>query len=328
MTGRPSRLLVVLLLAGLGGACSSLPEGVDRVEVVRSWLAAQRYDDALDGCEEILEDDEDEDAVANGLRLSRVERADVWFTAAESALALGEHRKAYTYYRQILENAPWSTYTAVIEDRLFTIGEAFFFSDEYDGIFDDRGRGVEVFETLQVHFHRSDRADDALRLIADYFEREEDWLSASTAYERLWKEYPESEWAERALWRAGHDRLQLVGGPEYDQQGLLAARELLSLSVAVHPRGVAVDEAQADLARANDMLAGFEVLVADFYAGRGIAEGEALHLTNAVLMYPQTPSGQVAAARLAALGLTAVDSPSTSSIDKARRVPPPWEDAK
>lgn len=320
-------LVGVVLAAGIataGGCAVTIPEGVDRLEAVQAFAAAERHEDALEVAEDILEDDENADG--DEPRLSRLERADLWFTAAESALALGQHRKAYTYYRLLLENAPWSTYTAVIEDRLFSIGTTFLYDEDYGGFFDDRDRGVEVLETLAVHFHRSDQADDALRHVADHFAREEEWIEASMAYERVWREYPDSEWAERSLWLAAHYRLRPVPGPEYDQQGLLLVHELLTRSRDVHPRGVAADEVASDLARTRELLAAGEVIVADFYAGRGIDAGVSLRLANAALLYPETEGGRTAARRLAELGVTpSADAPATSSIDKSRRVPPPWE---
>ena len=80
--------------------------------------------------------------------------------------------------------------------------------------------------------------------MADYFasEGEKEWLEASLTYEQLYTDYPESEWAERALWLAGHTRLRRVYRAGYNHGDLIKAHELFQLSRRVHPRGAAAAE--------------------------------------------------------------------------------------
>jgi len=319
------RPAILLLLAA--AACGSPPlvEGMDRLESARRYLELERYDDAFDLSEELLDPDFEED---DGSKPGLEARGEASYIAAESALALGKHLKAFRRYRDVLENAPWSPHAAAIEERLYEIGLVFFYDDEYGGWFDSRSRGVEVMETLQVHYRRSDLADDALRHVGDYFASEDvlELTEAALVYEQLFREYPDSEWAERSLWLAGHCRLQSVPGPEYNREELLRARKLLRLSLEVHPRGVNAQDAQADLLAVEGLLAAGEVLVADFYAGRGVAAGEHLRLANAALLYPDTEGGRAAAARLQAAGLdlaTLAATPSAHSMDAHEPRPAP-----
>ena len=256
------------------------------------------------------------------------DRAEAAFLAGEADFALGNHGRAFERYRYVLENAPWSEHAAVIEDRLYAIGEAFFLSDEYSGWFGDRGRGVAALETLQAHFRTSDRADDALMLVGDYFASEHEYPEAALSYLRLVDTYPDSEWAERCLWLAGHCRLTYAQGPKYDRNDLLRAREVLQRSIATHPRGVAVQEAKADLASCEEQLAAAELYVAEFYRGRGNAMGEVMRLANAALLYPRTEGGQVASARLLAMGLdpeALKGDRRRQSTDNVRVSRPLWE---
>ena len=221
---------------------------------------------------------------------------------------------AFDDYRWILENAPWSEHVAVIEDRLFTIGKAMLFGEEYSGWFDDRGRGVEVMETLAAHYRASDKADDALRLVGDYFASDEvrAWGEASMSYLRVADEFPDSEWAERCLWLAGHCRLNEALGPRYDRNELLRAEMLLKRSLKDHPRGVAGREPGGP--RRCRELAPAELVVADFYAGRHVLPGEIVRLTNAAALYPETEGGKQATQRLLAMAST---RPSWPRIPRA-----------
>lgn len=258
------------------------------------------------------------------------DRAEGAFLAAEAERERGRLGVAFDRYRWVLENAPWSEHAALIEDRLYEIGQTMLFGEDYSGLFDDRARGVEVLETLAAHYRASDHADDALKMVGDYFASDDvqAWGDASLAYLRVADDYPESEWAERCLWLAGHCRLRGAEGPAYDRNELLQARELLERSLSRHPRGVAVQDARADLATCRESLGRAELIVADFYAGRGVTSGEQLRLANAALLYPDTKAGQEAASRLAAAGvdpLAIAKDKRLTSVDTVKYRAPRWE---
>lgn len=315
----PRLPLILVLCAALVACRSARPlEGMNDFESAKVYAEWGQYDKSLELAERAVEDDE----------LDPDQEADANFLAAESALALGLHLRALRLYRKVLENAPWSPNVADIELRLYEIGVAFLTLDEYGGFFDSRARGVEALEMLQAHFRRSDKADDALRLVGDYFGREDvrEWLEAAITNERLFREYPDSEWAERALWLAGHFRLRLVYGPEYNRDEMLRAQALLELSLKTFPFGAKARESQEDLLKVRNLLADGEVLVADFYRARGNMVGERLRLANAAILFPTTEAGQVALQRLGELGIYLEDienDPVRTSLDTFEPPPDP-----
>lgn len=318
--------LAALVLAGCAGP-RPLP-GMDLLASARFAFEHERHEEALEFAEAVLEQRDEEAGADDVTRPGTQAEGEAAWIGAESALALGRHLKAFRLYKRVLESAPWLPQAAVIEERLYQIGLAFLYDDEYGGWFDSRARGVEVLETLQVHFRRSDLADDALRHVGDYFASDEvrEYTEAALVYERLQREYPDSEWAERSLWLAGHCRLKSVPGPSYDREEQLRAWDVLRRSLALHPRGVAAAEAARDLAAVREMLARGEVLVADFYAGRGVLEGERLRLANAALAFPGTEAGEEARARLLAMGLdpaALAADPALASLDTLKARPAP-----
>lgn len=313
-------LTALTALTTLTAACAStadLPRGADDLDTARMWLEMGRFEESADLARPLARDTDESPQV----------RAEAAFVAGEAEFADGKHAKALQHYRYILENAPWSPHADLIRDRLFEIGEIFFHDERYDGWFGGRGRGVEALEAFQAWFRNDDRADDALRLVADYFETEREYEEAAFTYERLIETYPESEWVERSLWRAGWCRLQIAQGPEYDRDELLRAQEKLRTSLRTFPRGVAAQEAAADLARVRDQLARSELVVADFYRSRGKWEGERLRLANAWLLYPETQAGALARDRLAAanVDLEALETDAgLSSVDSVKPGKQPW----
>lgn len=316
--------LLALALLPLAGCFAPKPlPGMGLLETAQTYLDEQRYDDAAEAAEWLLEEDQKPP-------LSAGDEAEAAWIAGESRLALEDHEKAFKHFKRLLETAPWSPHAALLERRFFDIGMALLYDPRYDGwVFDSHARGVEVMTALQVHFRRSDLADDALRHVADYFASDEEWLEASLSYEQLFDEYPDSEWAERALWLAAHMRLRRVYRPGYDHGDMWKAHELLQTSRRVHPRGSSAREAKDDLVKVRELLAATDVMVADFYAGRGQVLGEQLRLANAALMYPETSSGLAAAQRLVAFGLD-VDAlagdPRVSSVDSRVSRLSPWEE--
>ncbi len=291
------RLPTVALLAGLllaAGCAATLPKNVTPMDGAVLAFAEGDFESASRWAGRVADDTD------AGLPV----RAEAAWIAAEADLARGEDVKALRRYRWILENAPWSESVGMIEDRLFELGEIFFHDPRHESwFFGSRNRGVEAFETLQAHFRRSDRADDALKAVGDYFVSEKDWYQAGLTFEELWEEYPDSEWSEYALWMAGHTRWEASQGADYDRDEMLRAKALLEVSLTTHPRGVASKQAEADLVHVIEALAWNEVIVADFYSARGSSVGERLRLANAALLYPETEAGMLAAARLDAMGL-------------------------
>jgi tetratricopeptide (TPR) repeat protein len=316
---RPALVLVLVLVLAAGCSGPQLGDPHTALERVRELVAAGETDEAAELGGVLVASEE----------ASPEDRAEAAFLAGEAEMQLGRPVKAFERYRYVLENAPWSTHAIAIENRLLEIGKLMLFSDEYGGFFSDRGRGVDALETLAAHFRASEQADDALKLVGDYFAGPdvEEWGEAALSYQRVADEFPQSEWAERCLWLAGHCRMLLAQGPRYDRNSLLQARELLQRSIETYPRGVAITESRADLANVLDQLAESELLVAEFYAARGVLAGERLRLANAALGYPATPAGRWARERLLAMGIDPADlaNPSDNSLDAIRAVRPLWE---
>jgi len=315
-------MLRPLLLAAACAACVSQPLGDPATALARveALASAGEHEEVAELGERVLTSPD----------VSPDDKAEVAWLAGEAEFARGRHGAAFERFRWVLENAPWSTHAAAIEGRLFESGRVMLFGEEYSGWFDDRARGVEVLETLVAHFRASPRADDALKLVGDYFADDEvqAFGEASLSYLRVVDEYPDSEWAERCLWQAGAVRLREAQGPAYDRNELLRAQALLQRSLREHPRGVALADARADLAACREQLAANELVVADFYQGRGVPAGELLRLANAALLYPETEAGRLARSRLLAAGLDPAalqGDPRRHSTDTVKFVLPRWE---
>lgn len=323
---RPLTTSLLALALALLTACSGPPllDGADHIESARLYRGLGDLESAAELAEIAIDDHDD-------LGLDSRAVAEATWIAAECRFEQGEDVAAARHYRWLLESAPYSPHLTAIESRLFTLGERLLYDEKHGGWFDDRGRGVEVMTLVQVHFSRSDRADDALRHVADYFASEdvEEWDEASRTYYQLFDEYPASEWAERSLWMAAHCQLERVYKAAYNRRALLKALRFLKLSREVHPRGAAMAQVRDDLASCRELLAATHLAIAEFYAGRGRGLGEELHLANAAAGYGETESGQLARQRLLARGLdpaALAADPAYHSLDMEIVLRGPWDD--
>jgi len=229
------------------------------------------------------------------------DRETLEFRRAQALHALGRPWDAYLASKAFAEKYPTSARRSEIARILHEIGLA------YDrdpsalpvlGWFPKRRSAVPVFETLVENFPKGDEADEALRRIGALRFEEEEWIEARTAYERLLKGYPGSEWADLAEFRIGICHLKEAHSPSLDLREMRKAREALEGYLKNRPEGSRRREAEASLAQVLEMLAEREWRTGDFYRRIGNAFGARNHWKSAVSGYPGTKGADKAAAAL------------------------------
>ena len=244
--------------------------------------------------------------------------------AAEARFALEEYPAALVHYRRLLDENPFTERSLEIAGRVWTIGETLVWREGgwFEDLAAERDVGVEALNLLVTHFPRDERADDAWKELAAAFAHDGAWQAAADIYERLVREYPESEWRDLALFKVCEAYARQSRGGAFGVDPLYLADAALVRYLAVYPDGNFVEEAEAERRRLADEITRHELLVADFYAERGHEDGERLHLTNAALRFPETEAAGVARERLAARGW----EPDEASLDllRPRRDRPPW----
>ena len=245
------------------------------------------------------------------------EAEEALYIAGEASFQDGSLWDAFEYYREILLRFRTSGYIDKIPPRLYRIGTSYLERKGgfWGSIFHPRGKGVKIMDYLVAHFRRIDLADDALLAVADYYYGDEKWEDAAMYYIRLVKEYPASEWVEKSVFRLGRSWFHSTKGPSYDRDPLVKAYRAFQVYLQRWPQGSFKEKAQASAIRARDMLAAKELEIADFYQHQGQDYGAWIHLSNLVLLFPETGPGKTAAARLKRRGW------DTSINSKDRVVP-------
>ncbi len=226
-------------------------------------------------------------------------RAEFLFLAAESALAAGQPYPAFELYQRLLREYPSTPrFTAVVE-RLYVIGRLFCLGKaerkSWLGIAtEDREFGIQVLRRFIEARERHPRADDALHAIALARLDMHEWEEAIDAWERLAREYPDSEWAQTAEYRAALTLLEMSDGARYDKIPLEAGRRRLVRYLQRHPKGNHAKEAEEKLREVEEALARQKLDVVHFYLRRDEVYSADVYLAAILREYPGTEAASEA----------------------------------
>lgn len=285
------RLALAFVVASSG--CSLVPkvDGVSALDLTsrqvadaaQSAFSAGESAYAADLAEHVLKTDFDFD----DLEAMR-------FIAAEGRFQSGDLREALPHYRRLLDEFPQTTHDRIVCKRAFAIGKQFLAAPRtwFGDFGTERDVGIEALTFLVTKFPRSDLADDAWKELAQTFFDDRQYQAAADVWERLVREYPDSEWTDLALYRvASAYRLQ-TRGQSFDADPLLRAHAALERYLTRYPDGNFVADAKRERAELEDLIAQRELDIAQFYADRDVVVGERLHRANAALRFPKSGTAQ------------------------------------
>ena len=234
-------------------------------------------------------------------------RSEHVFYAAEAALAAGRHYESYELYRTLIQSFPTSRRIPGVIERLFLIGRAYAEGKArkpslFLGVETlDREFGITLLSNFQKARPRHALADDAMHYIAVAHEGLEHYPDARDAWDRLTVDYPESEWAQTAQFRAALTYVHESEGPAYDTSLLLTGLAKLRAYRDRYPTGNHAAEAGEEIARLEQELGAFTVEQARFYLRRGQDYSAQLYARAVVRDYPDTQAASDAKDLLAAL---------------------------
>ncbi len=227
------------------------------------------------------------------------EAEEALYVAAESSYREEELREAFGFFKELVSRFPATSYSRLVAERDYAMGCSFFEEGEgFFGIFKTRSYGVKVMNHLMTYFPTSDLADDAQLAIGEYFFSVDDYVAAAESFERIMKEYPTSEWVEKATFMTGLSYYRLNKGPSYDRESLLRSIEFMRFYRDRYSTGNFFEESGEILDDSCERMAAKELEIALYYLDQDQDRGGRIHLANAALLFPETESGQKAQALL------------------------------
>lgn len=211
---------------------------------------------------------------------------DAWLVVIDSYIERESWPTAFGECEKLLAAHPETKYRTAVLRREFQIGEAIAASRVHLLFFSLKRleEGIKVLERVIEHAPFGPLADRALYAIGEAQFRDGDYAAARDTYERLLKQYPNSELVVRARVRRATANQRLTEGPAYDLQPAVAARremeDLARLSGDAQAARYARD--LRDVVARGDYDAGL------FYFGRFSIDGGVRYMRAVMARYPDS----------------------------------------
>ena len=137
-------------------------------------------------------------------------------------------------------------------------------------------------------------ADKSTYKMAECYRRLRRYDQAIEAYEKVIKDYPESDLVSEAKYQLAYTRYEASLDPEYDQETTEEAlREFKKISKTTAVPAVA-EEAEAALRELRSKKAGNAIKIAEFYERQKKYQSAIIYYKDIVSKYPDTKEGEKA----------------------------------
>ncbi len=211
---------------------------------------------------------------------------DAWLVVIDSHIARRNWPRAFEECEKLLARHPQTRHHGAILRREFQIGEALAASHVWLLFFrlSRLDEGIRVLERVIEHAPFGPLADRALYAIGEARFRDGDYRAAAEAYDRLLKQYPNSDLVIRARVRRATANQRLAEGPAYDSVPAEAARRDME-DLARMSGSKRVARYARDL---RDMTARGDYDSGLFYFSRYSIDGGVRYMKAVMARYPDT----------------------------------------
>ena len=223
--------------------------------------------------------------------------ADAYLLRGDAKALRSRYYEALFDYEYVIRAYPASEHFHAALERELAVADAFGrgVKRHFLGlrILPASGEAEELYIRIQERAPGSKVAERAGIELADFYYRRSEMFLAAEAYELFLRNYPDSQWRERAMQRQILANLATFKGPRFDATGLIEAQQRLREYERDFPAAAERLGAQALRTRIDETLATRAYLIADWYERRS-------KLVSAVVMYKQVlkdHSGSLASRR-------------------------------
>lgn len=227
---------------------------------------------------------------------------DAQYYAGRSYEELGKYYFAYQNYQKTLENYPYTERSEEIIRREFNIA-GIFQTEEEPKLMElelslSLERAIEIYKKIVENNAFGPYADKAIFQMADCYRRSQKYKESMKAYEKLIKDYPESDLVDDAKYQLAYTRYEASLSPEYDQgstEEALAAFKKLSMTTSV-PK--VAEEADLVLRELKEKKALSLYNIGIFYEKRKKPHSAVIYYKEVMGKYPGTDGAQKSRIRL------------------------------
>ncbi len=156
----------------------------------------------------------------------------------------------------------------------------------------DRGDYTVAIDLLTSYVNTgtgSADIDQAVYLLGSAYLKQKDWPSAQAQFERIARDYPESDSSSAAGYRLGEALLGQSRGPDYDQEFTLKALEQMKRVVQDAPGSDWATLAEQRIAECRVRLARKLWRSGDLYVKQNLYEPALIYYRSVITEYSDTP---------------------------------------
>lgn len=212
----------------------------------------------------------------------------------DAQVLLGEEFEALYDYEEVIKIYPGSDQFVLALEREMEIAIRYLNGLRKKGLFGFRFEdGVPVGEELLIRVQErlpgSQLAERAGIELSDYYYRTRDLKMAAESYDVFTRNYPRSEYGQKALLRRIYSNIAQFKGPEYDASALIEAQQLIKRFVRYYPADAEQAGVGDALSARLDESAGAQMLeVGRWYLRRSDPVSARLILKRLFRRHPNT----------------------------------------
>lgn len=242
---------------------------------------------------------------------------DAMFMVGECYFFSDKYPAAYDAYEELLKKYKRSRHLEQVVVREFRIGQYWLdhhtkdpswiitpnITDKTRPRLDTLGQARRAFKSVRLNDPTGDLADDSLIVTANSHFTRGDWDEAAYHYTLLVREYPDSEHQYDAHVLGVQSHLRIYQGPAYDDTPLNESERLMKQVLRQFPQLPADQRERLTRVKAQIAAARAErdFNTAEFYEKQGFADSARQYYQDIAQEFPNTPHGQRAMQRYAAL---------------------------
>lgn len=204
---------------------------------------------------------------------------------------------AHKAYKELLTKYPFSAYFVKALEREYNLGLKFL--QGYRRKFWDITKPIEnpapeIFDLIVSVSPNGKYAPGALYYKGLYFKKKRQFAEAKSAFEKLLRSYPDSEFADKAEYQLAMCYYEMSLDPQYDQEYTAKAIEALRRFVKKYPDSTFRSRAEELIAELEEKKARHLLEVARFYLKQGNERSAKIYLQDLIEHYSGTKTAREA----------------------------------
>jgi outer membrane protein assembly factor BamD len=153
---------------------------------------------------------------------------------------------------------------------------------------EDYTKSIDFFKQLIYKYPGSELVEQSRYYLADSYYRNKDYILASTEFELLNREFPQGQFADVALFKAGLSYAAMSRRAERDQTETKKAMDTFQTLLTKYPNTTYADTVRDHVDMMKNKLAHKEYNTAIFYYDKEIYESAIIYLKSIVSSYPES----------------------------------------